>query len=612
MTGYSFTTPVWEGGKWVAPAIAEARAAPRANGPEDPPRDVPGQWDKVNWPGQEEQVRRLRQRIFKATREQDWPRVRNLQKLMLRSRANTLVSVRQVTQRNAGRGTAGIDGEVALTSKARAEMAVRVHQSIASWQPRAVRRVYIPKASNRAKLRPLGIPVLADRCHQARVRNALEPEWEARFEARSYGFRPGRGCHDAIEAIYNVCAGPRAKRTWALDADLAAAFDRIDHAFLLGQLGTFPARDMIAGWLKAGVFEAGRGFAPTEEGTPQGGVISPLLLNVALHGLEEAAGVRSIASGRHAGETTAGSPVAIRYADDVTVLCHSQEQAEHVKARLAEWLAPRGLAFNEDKTRIVRLEDGFDFLGFNVRRYNRKLLIKPSSAAVKRLRERLAAETRALRGANAAAVIMKLSPVIRGWAAYYRTVVSSEIFSSLDSYLWKLLWKWARWRHQNKPGRWVAARYFGKFNPSRDDHWVFGDRDSGGHLVKFSWTGIERHTPVKGTASPDDPALADYWAGRRTKVKPPLDKRTLRLLTRQAGMCPLCGDHLLSAEQPQSPAQWEQWWLRVTRKAIAASYFAYHGMPSPPDGERTSLVHVSCHRRKPEPQLPPETPSRLA
>lgn len=219
---------------------------------------------------------------------------------------------------------------------------------------------------------------------------------------------------------------------------------------------------------------------------------------------------------------------------------------------------------------------------FNVRRYNRKLLIKPSSAAVKRLRERLAAETRALRGANAAAVIMKLSPVVRGWAAYCRTVVSSEIFSSLDSYLWKLLWKWGRWRHQNKPGRWVAARYFGKFNRSRDDHWVFGDRDSGAHLVRFSWTHIERHTPVKGTASPDDPALAGYWARRRTRVKPPLDKRTLRLLTRQAGMCPLCGDHLLSAEQPpQSPAQWEQWWLRVTRKAIAASYLACHGMPSP-------------------------------
>ena len=220
MTGYSFTTPVWEGGKWVVPAIAEVKAAPRANGPEDRPRDAPAQWERSDWRAQEEQVRRLRQRIFKASQEQDWPKVRNLQKLMLRSRANTLVSVRQVTQRNAGRKTAGIDGEVALTPEARARVAVRVHQSVTSWRPRAVRRVYIPKASNRAKLRPLGIPVLMDRCHQARVRNALEPEWEARFEPGSYGFRPGRGCHDAIGAIYNVCAGPRPSacgrwtRTW--------------------------------------------------------------------------------------------------------------------------------------------------------------------------------------------------------------------------------------------------------------------------------------------------------------------------------------------------------------------------------------------------------------
>jgi RNA-directed DNA polymerase len=275
MTGYSFTTPVRQGGQWVVPAVTGVAAAPRANGPEDRPRDAPSQWDRIDWRAQEEQVRRLRQRIFKATQEQDWPKVRNLQKLMLRSRANTLVSVRQVTQRNTGRRTAGIDGEVALTSGARAQVAVRVHQSVTSWRPRAVRRVYIPKASNRAKLRPLGIPVIMDRCHQQRVRNALEPEWEARFEPRSYGFRPGRGCHDAIEAIYNTCKGPRSKRVWILDADLAAAFDKIDHPRLLAQLGSFPARDMIRGWLKAGVFEAGKGFAPTVEGTPQGGGITP-------------------------------------------------------------------------------------------------------------------------------------------------------------------------------------------------------------------------------------------------------------------------------------------------------------------------------------------------
>jgi len=247
------------------------------NGPEGLPRldlDAVG-WDWVDWHAVEGEVRRLRQRIFKAAQEGDLAKVRSLQKLMLRSRSNTLLSVRQVTQRNAGRKTAGIDGEVALTSESRADVAVRVHQSIQTWKPRAVKRVYIPKAGNAAKLRPLGIPVLIDRCHQARVRNALEPEWEARFEPRSYGFRPGRSCQDAIGAIYASCHGPLAKRLWALDADLAAAFDKISHDHLLSAIGSFPAREMIRDWLKAGVFEPGKGFAPTGEGTPQGGVSTP-------------------------------------------------------------------------------------------------------------------------------------------------------------------------------------------------------------------------------------------------------------------------------------------------------------------------------------------------
>src|SRR5664280_3285754 len=179
----------------------------------------------------------------------------------------------------------------------------------------------------------------------------------------NYGFRPGRSCQDAIQAIYMTCKGSRAKRVWALDADLAAAFDKIDHDRLLEALGSFPARDLIQGWLKAGVFEVGKGFAPTEEGTPQGGVISPLLLNVALHGLAEAAGVRYVTSGAQAGNTKPGSPVVIRYADDLVALCHSYEEAQQVQARLAEWLTPRGLTFNQDKTRVVPLDDGFDFLG---------------------------------------------------------------------------------------------------------------------------------------------------------------------------------------------------------------------------------------------------------
>ena len=239
-------------------------------------------------------------------------------------------------------------------------------------------------------------------------------------------------------------------------------------------------------------------------------LISPLLLNVALHGLEKAAGVRYIASGRQAGDTKAGSPIAIRYADDVVVLCHTRQQAEQVKARLAEWLAPRGLVFNEDKTQIVHLSTGFDFLGFNARRYGQQLLIKPSKAAIQRIRERLRTDMRVLRGSNAAAVLAALTPIIRGWAAYYRGAVSSRTFKALDNYMWKLTYKWAKRGHANKSKRWVVSRYFGKFNKFRNDYWVFGDVASGAYLVKFSWTPIVRHTLVKGRASPDDPALAEY------------------------------------------------------------------------------------------------------
>ena len=571
------------------------------NGPEDSNSAFDGDaWERVDWRTHEERVRRLRRRIFTAVRQGRLAEARSLQKLMLRSWSNTLVSVRQVTQRNTGRRTAGVDEQVALTSTARAEVAVQVHASRGSWTPSPVKRVYIPKASDKTKKRPLGIPVIMDRCHQARVRNALEPEWEARFEPRSYGFRPGRGCHDAIEFLHITLRGG-AKRVWILDADLAGAFDNIDHEHLLAALGDFPARGMIAGWLRAGLVEPGKGFSPTMAGTPQGGVISPLLLNIALHGLEEAAGVRRyMRPGKHYGELVGACPALVRYADDLVVCCHTRQQAEQVQARLAEWLKPRGLAFNEAKTRIVRLDEAFDFLGFTIRRYpNGKTLIKPSATAVKEFRQRLAREFRALRGANVQAVIAKIVPIIRGWVAYYRTVVSSKVFTALTMYLWKLTYKWACWTHPTKPKHWIVDHYYGRFNKFRNDRWVFGDRETGLHLPKPSWTPITRHTLVKGWASPDDPTLTEYWAQRRRKVKLPLDPYNERLLTKQDGRCGLCGENLLTFEDPpQTPQGWEWWFLWVVKKAIAVDHLVHHNMPGPPREKRTHLVHASCARMK--------------
>jgi RNA-directed DNA polymerase len=554
-------------------------------------------WDAVQWRRVETDVQRLRQRIFAASRAGDLKKVRNLQKLMLRSRSNALLAVRRVTQLNKGRSTAGVDGQVVVRANQRAEMAHWLQHQAQPWSPQPVKRVYVPKSDGRR--RPLGIPVIADRCLQALTVNALEPEWEARFEPKSYGFRPGRGCHDAIVAIHTVASRTDAKRLWVLDADLKAAFDRLDHDHIGASLGTFPARGMVRQWLQAGVIEDGR-FAPTEEGAPQGGVISPLLLNVALHGMEAAAGVRYHQTGTRAGKVMPGCPTLVRYADDLLALCHTREQAEQVKVRLADWLAPRGLVFNEDKTQITHLETGVDFLGFTIRRYpNGKLLTKPSNEALRRIRRRLSTEVKALRGANADAVIARLNPIITGWAAYYRIGVSKRAFNALDAHVWRLVYKWASLTHANKPRRWVNARYFGMFNPARRDKWVFGSRDSGFYLRKFAWTPIIRHRMVATTASPDDPSLADYWYRRRRRQPPPLGTATLQLLRAQHGRCPLCRGLLLHADrEPQSPREWEQW-FSVTRKAIGKHAIVVWGAGTPDERVAHRLIHAHCRRLLP-------------
>jgi RNA-directed DNA polymerase len=507
-------------------------------------------WNAINWRKANRTVRHLRQRIFRAAQEGNLNKVRSLQKLMLKSYSNRLVSVRRVTQINAGKDTPGVDKLVIKTPAARGNMVDSLaHYSL--WKAKPARRVYIPKASG-SKLRPLGIPVVIDRCLQAMVKNALEPAWEARFEGISYGFRPGRSCHDAIGKIYGL-ARPNKTKKWVLDADICGAFDNISHDYLLKAIGPIPGRELIKQWLKAGYVEQEM-FHATEHGTPQGGVVSPLLANIALHGMEEAIGVKYDCRGQ-----LIGRRAVVRYADDFVCFCETRKDAEQVQKILTEWLKERGLTLSEEKTRIVHLTEGFDFLGFNIRHYPApqtsrtgwKLLIKPSKQSVQEVQKKLKDQWHKARGTNVQSVLAKLNPIIRGWANYFRTGVAKAVFNQLDNWMFYKADRYTKWMHPKKPNDWRHRKYWGRFHLARLDSWVFGDKQTGGYLLKFNWFPIERHTLVKGRSSPDDPRLKDYWAKRQATQAKDLTFSKQKLAQRQKGRCPKCGESLFNDEELQ-------------------------------------------------------------
>ena len=536
-------------------------------------------WRDIDWRQTTRAVKGLRQQIYRASQHGDHKKLRSLQRLMLKSRANAELSVRQVTQINLGRKTPGVDGRVALTPDERTELIKDLLQD-QTWKTQPARRVYIPKA--KGKTRPLGIPTIADRCRQAMVKNALEPEWEAKFEPLSYGFRPGRDCHDAIGRIY-LLARPHTKKKWVVDADIKGAFDNISHEALLEALSGFPAKELIKQWLKAGVIDKGV-FAKTEQGTPQGGVISPLLANIAFTGMEEAIGVvyQQMKDYTQVRSTRA----IIRYADDFVILTETREDAEDCLNRIKDWLKSRGLEISTEKTSIRHLKDGFDFLGFTIRQYaaritrKDKLLIKPSRKAVQEFKSRLKSEWLNLRGHNAERVWQHLNPILRGWGNYYRKVVSSDTFLHLDHFNYAQLKKWCKRTHPNKPFKWILQRYFFRGGPEGKGGLVFGDNKTGFHLTQLQNLTIQRHVLIQHGASPDNPDQREYWKKRdKLKVEALPTNRHKRLAHRQGRVCTECQDTLFNGEQ-----------LHV-----------HHRIPKSEGGSdalsNLALIHTTCHQQ---------------
>ncbi|MGC9505481.1 group II intron reverse transcriptase/maturase, partial [Baaleninema sp.] len=402
----------------------------------------------------------------------------------------------------------------------------------------------------------LGIPTMYDRATQALVKMALEPQWEAVFEPNSYGFRPGRSCQDAIVAIYQTI---KHKAKWVLDADIAKCFDRIDHGVLLGKLETFPAiRRQIRAWLKAGVIDSGQLF-PTNEGTPQGGVISPLLANIALHGMEES--IKDLVEklpGKGDKTKRRRAISLIRYADDFVIIHENKDVILKCRDHIQEWLEGMGLELKEAKTHLTHTlegdKPGFDFLGFNIRQYKVgkyktgqnshgkplgfKTIIKPSKKAINTHYHKLKEIIDSHITAPQEALIRHLNPVIRGWSSYYSTVVSKEVFSQMDNLLFWKLFRWGKRRHANKTDKWVARKYWQTIG---NHNWAFATRSESNpmQLKSHSETPIVRHVKVKGNASPYDGNLK-YWSARMGK-QPGVSKRVSYLLKKQKGKCAHCG-----------------------------------------------------------------------
>ena len=546
-------------------------------------------WDEIDWHKVEKSVFKLQKRIYRAYVNGDVKKGKRLQKTLINSYNSRLLAVRKVSQDNRGKATAGVDKVKSLTPTKRLAMAENLKPSDKA-QP--IRRVWIPKPGKKEK-RPLGIPVMRDRATQALVKAALEPQWEWKFEPNSYGFRPGRGAHDAVEAIFNQI---RYKAKFVLDADISKCFDKINHEKLLTKIDTFPKiRRQVRAWLKSDVCDfVKQERTPTEAGTPQGGVVSPLLANIALHGMEERV-KEYAATWKGCKEKNQKSLSLIRYADDLVIIHERLEVVERCKQIISEWLTEYDLEIKPEKTQIVHtLENhngkkpGFNFLGFNIRQYpvgkyktgtkpngdklGFKTIIKPSEEGLKRHYAKITEIISKHNPAPQKALIIKLNPILRGWSNYYRTCCSKETYSKLGHLITNRLLRWGKRRHPNKSVKWIVNKYWKTVG---GDNWIFGEEDVS--LYKHSNTPIVRHTKVKGEVSPYD-GNTKYWASRMGR-HPEMSYSVAQLLKKQKGKCAMCNQTFREDDVIEKD--------HIIPKALGGNY-----------KDNIQLLHGHCHDEK--------------
>ncbi len=539
------------------------------------PSRAEADWHQVDWYKAHRIVRRLQARIVQATQAGRWGRVKALQHLLTHSHSAKVLAVRRVTE-NHGKKTPGVDHDVWNTPAKKMAAVHALHRR--GYHPQPLRRVYIPKSTG--KMRPLSIATMTDRAMQTLYLLALDPIAEATADPNSYGFRRERSPADAMGQCF-ITLGRRNAASWVLEADIRACFDAISHEWLEAHVPMDKA--ILHKWLKAGYVERGTHY-PTDQGAAQGGPLSPVLANLTLNGLERMLRDAFPKSHRKGPDVKVN---VIRFADDFIVTGASRKVLEHEVTPLVEqFLQERGLDLSTDKTIITHIDDGFDFLGQNVRKYGGKLLITPSRKSVRTFLGKVRQIVKDNKQATAGNVILHLNPLIRGWAQYHRHVVSKATFRAVDNAIFDALWRWAKRRHPQKSRLWVRNKYF---RTRGDNQWAFTGTVRGAKgkqediwLFSAAKLPIKRHVKVRENANPYDPAWEVYFEERLglAMAQHLSGRGKLRYLWReQDGLCPICRQKI------------------TTLTGWHNHHIVWRSKGGSDDTENRVLLHPTCHQR---------------